>query len=390
MGALISFVYDTDPSKASFGTNQIAALKYFPFVLSALSLLCFMLSNSVRRAVSWPVLALSLFVILELMGGGVAHFILHEPLEETLLGRALGGIVFFAFVALACNQSELEYFLRKFFWGSLIFSLIMIAELILFRMGMAFQYLSQMFHVDIVLLVSCALLAKYLVVNSRIRQILMLLGILAGLISGKATGVLVAILILGVIVIDENKRLSKSLQKMRARSYVSLKGMQSTSVVVIVLSLAAAFSVAVDSRMNAQEDKVRMHTFELRFNEFMDSPWVGQFFAGNPLVEAGGGLYIPSHSDLIDLLAFGGALSILLFYLPIMITVKRWLMDNHSLFEDLRNYFAVIVLSFLLVMLVNPVFAVPRVIFFFWMALGLSVLPFAVKLPPLSKRLAWG
>lgn len=388
--AVIAFVFSTDPSKASYGTDQIVFMKYMPFLLSALAFSCLVIGIRVREVLNWRVLLIILFITTELCGGMYAHFIMGRPLEDTLLGRALGGFVFLSILALAADRRELYYFLPRLMWIMLIFGLIMIVELILFRLGVAFSNLTQMFHVDIVLLAGCAMLAKYIIKNKLLRIVVIVLGIVAGLISGKATGMLVSIVLLASMVIYKDKQLSSVASRTSRERSMQLTYFRFTIILLSLAALATVFLATLNFRLETHEDKVRDFTYVLRLGEFLGSPLIGKLYTNDPIVEVGGTLSIPSHSDILDLLAFGGILSIIMFFIPIGYIALRWIRDKRDNYSDLRGYFSIFVLCYILVMMVNPVFAVPRVVFFFWVALGLSLLPFPLAGEAASKKLVWG
>ena len=72
----------------------------------------------------------------------------------------------------------------------------------------------------------------------------------------------------------------------------------------------------------------------------------------------------------LDILAFGGGVSIL-FFLPLLIIISRNLFLPLTKNYDLRGWFALFVLIDIMIMFINPILSVPKTGFFFWMSLGL-------------------
>ncbi|GAB4524401.1 MAG: hypothetical protein Fur0018_07920 [Anaerolineales bacterium] len=121
---------------------------------------------------------------------------------------------------------------------------------------------------------------------------------------------------------------------------------------------------------------VRATTFEARVVAFQQHPWFGSFFVGDPILRVGD-LVIPSHSDVLDLLSFGGILAGFLFFFP----VSKILVDALKKFNDLGRKLSdpsqwMVVFSiyfvtlFLVTMIVNPILGVPYLGFWFWACLG--------------------
>ena len=96
-------------------------------------------------------------------------------------------------------------------------------------------------------------------------------------------------------------------------------------------------------------------------------------------------LIIPSHSDLLDLLAFGGTVGMLALALPVLSFVFGIFRLRHMTSERLVALFGYgLVVMLVIVMAFNPVWLQPKMGGFLWMGLALmagvlSRLPFNTR-----------
>jgi O-antigen ligase len=121
--------------------------------------------------------------------------------------------------------------------------------------------------------------------------------------------------------------------------------------------------------------ELRLLTYEQRLLAFRESPLIGTLFQGSPLMELPGRwstLVTPSHSDLLDILAFGGVAGFALFVAPLLVAGRAGWAALRAAPEQrwLGAYSLAVAIVFLVEMAFNPVWDQPKLAFFFWMAVG--------------------
>lgn len=133
--------------------------------------------------------------------------------------------------------------------------------------------------------------------------------------------------------------------------------------------------------------EVRMHQYEIAFDEIAQSPVLGDYFSGGSGTRyketTGTGLTysmnIPTHSDLLDVLKHGGIIGFLLLMWGLWRTFK---FSFSGVTSDLclvsksdfvRNvaFLELVCLSLVLVIAVNPVLLQPSLALVFWVSCGL-------------------
>lgn len=366
VSASISLIFNLDPTGAGFGSVFIPVLKYAPYILSGLALCLFIISTRIRLNIA--ALMMIFFILLMVSGSLYALIVTGEPPEETYLGRSLGGIVFLAFYYLCFNFRGLSLYLTLFFKIEVLGALFMAVILILFKTGFILTDLTQLYHVEIVLIVSAILLLPILFRNQLVRRLLAIILIVCGFVSGKSTGSLVSVLVIFYLLYIEYRLISNEPKLLKSSNKFLPKVLLVLFLLLVFLGLSLTTYVILDARFSLREEEVRMVTFLGRWLEFLDSPIYGSVFTESPLIHIAT-LHIPSHSDILDLLSFGGALTIFLCFIPVVHTLKRRLKYIKNLSPE--SYLIFIVITSILIMFANPVLSIPRMGFVFFSALGL-------------------
>ena len=111
MAMFVSFGFSLDPTVMGFGSARIPALKYMPYWLSFLASIFYLMAgipvfNRLSRAIL-------LFIGIMLAGSLGVFLFKGVPIEETYVGRALGGFVFIAFYLLSRHKFDLKYYMKK-------------------------------------------------------------------------------------------------------------------------------------------------------------------------------------------------------------------------------------------------------------------------------------
>jgi len=370
-----------DPTNGGFGGVQIPVLKYMPFWLSAIaSLLYFFSSKGYFSKLEFSLVS---FVSIMILGSLWNLMFQGASLQESYLGRAIGGFVLIAFLLISRFEGEVLLFFRFFVPALFISVAIMFFVLILFRVGIVYQELPQMYQVKAILFASAGILALLWLKNKKIKLLMFLMAALGLLLIQKTTALLLMVLLccygFYIYLTEGKKKLLVSFNK------VGIWGLLIVGVLVSIFTMLIAIYGLVEHRVNegARENEVRAITLQMRWDEFVESPVYGNFFTGSPLVDVST-LHIPAHSDVLDFLAMGGVISILLFFSPVLIQMLRNIRLKQSLSR--RNWLSFTILVSMLVMVMNPILSMPGLSFVFWMSIGLLLAFCPVKQLPYGRN----
>jgi hypothetical protein len=123
-------------------------------------------------------------------------------------------------------------------------------------------------------------------------------------------------------------------------------------------------------RLEDRSNEVRELFAYIRVSEFLESPVFGTLYTGTPLLYYGS-LHIPSHSVWLDMLASSGLLSIILFITPLLILIYRTKVISLKIkYLSVRQLLGFSIISFSIVMVVNPILFIPSLATFFWVFVG--------------------
>jgi O-antigen ligase len=201
--------------------------------------------------------------------------------------------------------------------------------------------------------------------------------LMAGLIFQKNTGFLVLVLTLGYIWVVE--------WRLRFRESTGFRFWTMLWLIVIIAAGIAAYGYLAYQRgelMPTGNPQYRMQTYEHAWQNFLDSPlWGTSFtdpatrrFTGFQILAARG--ILATHSDVLDLLAQGGVIAILLWlwsYVRISrLTLRHALRGRVE--DDLHaatHTLAAMTLAGILVYAFNPILLQPAKALLYWSQIGL-------------------
>jgi O-antigen ligase len=157
--------------------------------------------------------------------------------------------------------------------------------------------------------------------------------------------------------------------------------------------LAGAFALRGGEGQPTGNTEFRMHTYEAAWQRFLDSPLWGSGFAREATEKFGlfdtgiAGNVLPTHSDVLDLLANGGILGFSLYLAGLaMIAALAWRrLLRPALGERPQARYghalALLVLAALLTSCFNPILLQPPMAALAWANLGM-LLGLALRAPP--------
>lgn len=357
--------YSVDPGKTSWGLTNIKALKYAPIVAAAASTSCYLVGLR-GLPVGWPVVVLGVFSVACVAGGVFTLLVRNVQLMETFVGRGFCAIVFLPAYVVCLLPNEKRHFAV---WAAricLMAAVVMIPVLVAWRLGYRIVRVPHIYHISAIYF--CAA-AGFLVADGRafVRRVGTLTFALACILTVKLTGFGFAAII-GLVLwrVEASRHARESAVRLMNRRVWVTQALTASAVAASVLAVAYRAYLPGGSR------EVRLQTYGERVSEFVASPLWGSLFFGSPAMHAGA-LYVPSHSDVLDLLAFGGVLGTALFIVPAVAGVVqgfRFMKPSVSIEDSLSMFGLLTVLCFLFACAVNPLLLDPRFVTVYWIALG--------------------
>lgn len=375
----IALFFILDPSRSGWGSAKIPWVKYLPVELSLISLIVGFGSRRYIRGkqFTWREWLLAI-LFLEMLSGGLYTLVFqNSDAMHSWLGRALLMLSFFAAYKIF-SSPEFAYYviaqLRNLFSYA---SYAMLGVLFFYDLHLAWSNLSQIYHVESTLLFSIFtsealsstnIIKRYFYIIKIVIAFLLLMQI------GKFSTYLFVMVSLSVILFYRISSLSiRRTGKISEKNFFYILR-QFFVLVLLVISLLFAYKI-VEARW-VLSSRVREQSFSNRITMWMQSPVVGTFFQGSPVLTINH-LTIPSHSDWLDLAAFGGIIGGLLFIVPLV--TYLWLsrekigaMRNLHPYEKNIFFFAIVyILMTLISMAANPILGYPWVSFWFWASAGI-------------------
>lgn len=366
VAALISFIFNVDPTRSGFGTNGVPILRYLPYELSFLSLIIFMIC--IPAKFNMAALMITSFIIIMITGSLYSLLIIGVNVKETYLGRGVGGFVFLAGYYICFDKKLLSIFIKYYTMFFLFFSLIMLVNLVLFRLDITYYGLVQIYHVESILIISSAFLVDILSGGKIFKKILSACLIGSGFLIYKATNTVLSIVALLWSIRLFSNKIINSIARQNPYLRIVIYFIFTLVFLLFIFSLGYWVQSVISERIIDRENVIREFSLSLRWNSFLSHPFIGDLFTGTPQIDFGY-LHIPSHLDLLDLLASGGLITVILFYYPMIYVIKK------SIIPSLKNRFVFwqlfLFIALLIVMSVNPILETPRIGLIFFLSLGL-------------------
>lgn len=318
--------------------------------------------------VAWPFAALALLIIL---GGTYTRLI--QGVRETLLNVGLSMSFLFFAAAMVLTTKAPDAMLRAYFRILVAGALVMSAYLLV-NYGT-----QQVYHVEIFLIVPLAVYCALVLKNQFLRLAGTAFFLATAVFSAKNTAYLVAILV--VFYLGYGFVLPRLLQRSPLTRF---SGYYSAFVVALMIAVVVAFLIGNrQTYLPSGNIDFRLYYYALAWNKFLDSPLWGSLFTGSsvakfPLYEiASAGSVLPTHSDVMDLLSFGGIMAIALWLYGLFLVARA---GNRSLLNPTTyehpwtpyaHTLAVLSLAAIISYSFNPILTLPGLSFFVWSNLGL-------------------
>ncbi len=360
--------------------NRVTALKHLPLAVAVCAVLLTVAGRKLQvqqsrpgalhRALqgTWPLAVLAVFVSL---GSLYARLVLEDQATFLNIGVYMSMVVLAAVMFI---ESSNPHALLRWYMGTLVAGAIIMGAYIVRYYG-----ITQVYHEQIFLVIPIAIWFASAQKNRLLAWFGALVMLLLGFFSAKNTSYLVALLIGAYIVLHQGiPRLRRMSPAARSFSYYLMLVLAAT-----VIAVVAYIFLHREELLPSGNVEYRSHTYELAWQRFLDSPLWGTGFAAVSVkkfslysINIAGGM-LPTHSDVMDLLANGGLLAVTLWatgILMIAYRTRRWLVARvhgehpwaayaHTLLG--LSAAAIVTYSF------NPVLLDPGMAFLLWSSLGL-------------------
>lgn len=360
----VSVFYLLDPMDNSWGFEDNQYLKYSPVILS-LAALPFFFSSKIRK-LKLDFILVTIFLSIVLFGSVFSLLVYGNSLEDSFLGRFICALVFFPSYFM-CKAKENE--ILFFNWGRyiIVFGGFTVSILLLaWFVGFKIVDRPHIYHEEIFIVVSAIGALLF-----RLKNPFVLLGcvflISATVFSHKLTGYLCGVSAVALLVRYLYWRIQSTGMWAKVFFHLSLPSF------LVVCATAFAFAAFFFSeQLPTGSPGVRMFTYQQRLIMFVENPVWGTWFVGSPMMDVRW-MRIPSHSDILDILAFGGFTGFFLFLFPLTRVSVFFGSRMRSVF-DRQDGLAVLALSgsvaFFIEMLFNPVWGQPKLATVFWCFVG--------------------
>ncbi|MBA2480668.1 MAG: hypothetical protein H0V44_08400 [Planctomycetes bacterium] len=351
--------------------SQLGLLRFLPAALIiGLTLAAALLSGGIARLVwlsiirNWPLALLCVYVA---AGGMYTRFVLDS--KESFFGHAIGMLVFFATWTLATRIGPVRAIV-PLLRASIPFWLVMFGVVCYgFAIGK---------HLAHEIMYVFAPLPLYLGLTARTRGGRIIA--FAAIVLVAAMGLKNTTLIIGAFSVFMLWIFSQPEVRSGIRPPLTIKSVVLFAVVALVAYAGWSHLSANIGEFSSGNTDFRQYNYARLWNMFLVSPMMGDRFIGTPnlmfdLYQIELGQNLPSHSDLLDVLAHGGllgAIPLALFIAMIVISFLRTCArpGSDETYAAQVTLFAVAI-SALFTSTGNPVWANPTNAFMFWASLGL-------------------
>lgn len=315
----------------------------------------------------WQDIAFAILITMITLGGASTSYVTGDT-ADSFLRLALSALSYIPIRMMASVPEDLDWFMRKLTWPVIVIGLLMSAQLFYWQIVGPFlkqrSGINHIFHEEVFLIgVATMVAAMGLVERPILRMIVIAILILGQFFTFKITGFLTAFATIGILLLIPIDWVSQTPNRSVVFRFLSV------IYVLIGVGVFLTFLPMIVDHLPSGSRSVRLFTYAIRWQEFLDAPVFGAMFHGSPLVSVQRqNLIIPSHSDLLDLLAFGGTVGTLALLLPVLSFVFSIFRLRHLTSERLIALFGYgLVVMLVIVMTFNPVWLQPKMGGFLWM-----------------------
>jgi hypothetical protein len=384
LAAVIAAVVVVDPTESE-ALKTAPAIRHLALLVSVLPLLLTLVGRRIQAppwqkttytsqilGAAWPLLALAVMIM---AGGLYARFLNH--IQSTFLVAGLYVLTAFSAAAMALQTDAPEALARAYFRILLAAAAVMSVYLIInFRVR-------QVYHEQIFLVIPLAALFFAQTERKIMRWVGCLFFLLMAYLSQKLTSYLIGAMTVGYLVLAFGYPRLESRPRLNRVTTIYWTGVLAMLMIVAMLGYIALRGDSSDLPSGNLE--YRLHTYGAAWERFTSSPVWGTLFAAEAVEKFT--LYdigiarnvLPTHSDVMDLLAHGGSIAIVLWAFGLMRIA--WISFRNLLHPKFRGHplapyghaLALMSLAGVITYAFNPILLQPSMAYLLWTNLGLLV-----------------
>lgn len=378
LAALVAIIVVVDPLEWELATQTV--VKHLAFMIAlpaiAVTLVGRKLGSPLERTphvvgplrVAWPILALALLIM-----GGSLYARLFLDIQSTFLNVGLYMLVTFAAATMVVQTDDPEALLRAYFR-------ILLAAAAIMGLALIVNYgVRQVYHEEVFLIIPLA--ALFFARNERgaLGWLCFLFFLSMAWFSHKYTSYLIGALTVAYLA------LFVALPRLSSQPKLYRVTVAYWAFMLAFLAAAIVAYIAIQGavRLPTGNPEYRLHTYAVAWARFSESPLWGTLFAVEsvdkftPYAIGIARNMLPTHSDILDLLANGGILAVLLWTLGLAAVVRiafRKLLHPEFVRDAWAPYgHALAVMSFagVFTYAFNPILLQPSIAYLLWTNLGL-------------------
>ena len=347
-----------DPSGEGFGLRGATAGRYFPYILIFMGLALLLAGGASRRLLSDPVFWIPIVLFVAFAAGGLTTALSRGwGFEQTTIGRSLPFVALLAGI-LVGSQHQANGALTKIALFGVSVGVLSAVLRGLEGLGLAFTSLTQSYHTESFILFGALTSLMVIKRNIILKIIVLSIFLISFSFSGKSTSYILLIIGFGAIAVRFILLQAFALKRAGSKGAASMLALF-LPIGIFCVAVFGAFTF-VTTRLLERPDDARAWLFQARIEQWQSSPIYGTLFLGSPVMETPylPGVLFPTHNDLLDVAAFGGALTICAyFYVLYRALNSDWIDEAISGRSNsiVQNFFSFTFIGFLFVMLANPI-----------------------------------
>ncbi len=374
----VSILMTLIPIRPETGITTMIAFRYMPFFLMLLSAVALTLSGSARRSMItppvWSGLALMTYMVI---GSSIFVFVQDNPINSSFIGKALTMVALPVGAVIGFHPHLRKRFALMAARLAVVVGIVGLLMRYLHAMGFIFIDEVQILHEEFVFLAAGL---AFLVIRNRsviLTMTLATLIIVLGFLTGKATTTLMGLMLFSIQFGGGLVRfITGATQGHSSTKRGSLLALLSPIILLFALMGLFVLGFTIYERMNRHKYDVRSIAFEARWEQFLDSPILGEFFimSNNFSDIMGFGVTTPSHNDILDILAAGGLVALMMFIaciLPALLNKKSLAMlTDRTGAASPALYFWLVLVFYALGGTGNPLLVMPSFSTLVWFSAG--------------------
>lgn len=319
----------------------------------------------------WQDIALAILITMITIGGASTTYITGDT-ADSFLRLALSALSYIPLRMMTSVPEDLDWFIRKLMWPVIAIGLLMSAQLFYWQLIGPFltqrSGINHIFHEEVFIIGAATIVAAIGLVHRPILRVALMTSLILGqFFTLKITGFLTAFATIGILFLIPSHWVTQSPNRAIVVRFLSaIYALIGVGVFLICLPM-------IVDHLPTGSRSVRLYTYAIRWQEFLDAPVFGAIFHGSPLVTVHRqNLIIPSHSDLLDVLAYGGIVGTVALMLPVLSFVVSIVRLRKMTSDRLAALFGFsLVVMLIVVMAFNPVWLQPKMGGFLWLGFAI-------------------